>query len=49
MSFLQHIELFGFDSAVGTCKNKPAPQITFVPNHKDGYGNNKRQIVRQSS
>lgn len=41
-----YIELFGFDSAVWTGKNKPDPRIRFVPNHKDGYGHNKRRIVR---
>ena len=39
------IERFGFDSAVGTGKNKPNPQVRFVPNRKVDYGHNKRQIV----
>ena len=43
---IRYIERFGFDSAVGTGKNKLNPQIRFVPNLKDDYGHNKRQIVR---
>jgi hypothetical protein len=30
----RYIERFGFDSAVGTGKNKPNPQIGFIPNLK---------------